>query len=86
MIRQIYKSNNITISRDMDPNNNDPYTCIIIEEHTTDKKVILDELIDELQKPYSFKLEIGWEHIVGLALTLPCLHLNNLVQKVDGHV
>jgi len=50
MVEQIYKSKNITVSRDMDPNNNDPHTCTIIEEHTDDKKVILDDLIAEVQK------------------------------------
>ena len=55
MVEQIYKSKNITVSVDHDTNDRDPS---IIEEHIDDKKVILDELIAELQKPYSFKL--GW--------------------------
>lgn len=70
MIEQIYKSKNITVSRDMDPFNSDPHTSIFIEEHSSDKKVILDELIDEVQKPYSFKLWSEWLLMFVLTLTL----------------
>ena len=81
MIEQIYKSKNITVSRDMDPNNNDPHTCTIIEEHTDDKKVILDDLIAEIQKPYSFKLDwwIAMLMILNITSTISSIYTG----KVD---
>lgn len=80
-IEQIYKSKNITVSRDMDPNNNDPDTCTIIEEHTTDKKLIIDDLVDELNKPYSFKLE--WSLILLLVINLSVISGHIVTNSVD---
>jgi len=77
MVEQIYKSKNITVSRDMDPNNNDPHTCTIIEEHTDDKKVILDDLIAEVQKPYSFKLDWWMTFLITFNLTNTILAIYN---------
>ncbi len=77
MVEQIYKSKNITVSRDMDPNNNDPHTCTIIEEHTDDKKVILDDLIAEVQKPYSFKLDWWMTFLITFNVTTAVLAIYN---------
>ena len=77
MIEQIYKSKNITVSRDMDPNNNDPHTCTIIEEHIDDKKVILDDLIDESKKPYSFKLDWMMTFLITFNVTTTVLAIYN---------
>lgn len=76
MIEQIFKSKNITVTRDLDPNNNDPHTSIFIDEHTSDKKVILDELIDEVQKPYSYKLtwSMGLIMSLNIAVTIGAIH------------
>jgi hypothetical protein len=77
MVEQIFKSKNITVSVDMDPNNNDPHTFTIIEEHTSDKKAIIADLIDEVQKPYNFKLDWWMTFLITLNTSSAVLAIYN---------
>ena len=78
-LEEIYKSKNITIS--YNPNHNEDDDCTIIEEHTTDKKLIIDDLVDELNKPYSFKLE--WSLVLLLVLNLSVISGHIVTNSVD---
>ena len=74
MIEQIYKSKNITVSINHGTNDSDP---TIIQEHIDDKKVILEELIAEVQKPYSFQLDWWMTFLITFNLTNTVLAIYN---------
>lgn len=78
-LEEIYKSKNVTIS--YDPNHNEDDDCTIIEEHTTDKKLIIDDLVNEFKKPYSFKLE--WSLIFLLVFNLSVIGGHIIYNMVD---